>query len=169
MKKIYLLFLGLSLLACQNDEGNTVIGGPQEATLVTTWRLVDWYTDEPIDINGDGNASTSLWDQWNGCRKHTLMELLSDQTTRLTYTGPNNNPKCPPGTQTNDSYFWFPWDYVEDENTILFLSDDTAFSYQIVELTVNSLVLDGAGFLTCCDADISYHTDGYLRFVKEEQ
>ena len=167
MKKLFsLLFISLLFLGCKSDDNDNVEEQGQLA-IIGNWRLVDWYDDVPRDINGDGNASTDLYSQWNGCRKGNILVLKEDFTTRLIYTGTNNNPKCPPGLETNDTFTIEPWYYDSSYEELVFMGSDYLDSYEIMELNDTTLVLKGSGIFTCCDPDISYFTDGYLKFQRE--
>jgi hypothetical protein len=167
MKKLFtFLFISLLFLGCKSDD-DSVEEQEQQLEIIGQWRLVDWYDDVPRDINGDGNASTDLYSQWNGCRKGNILVLKDDFTANLVYTGPNNNPKCPTGMETNDSFAIEPWYYDSNYEELVFMGSDYLDSYQIMELSVTTLVLKGSGFFTCCDPDISYFTDGYLKFQRE--
>lgn len=137
-----------------------------ENRIIGKWQLTEWYNDTPIDINNDGKKSTDLYAQWNGCYKHSTLILNSNFTTNIVYTGKNNNLKCPPGLVSGDIFSIQNWKLSED-NDLTFIGDDYLDSYEIIKLTSNVLILKGSGFLTCCDADISYYTGGYLKFKKE--
>ncbi|WP_172805184.1 lipocalin family protein [Aquiflexum balticum] len=142
-----------------NDDSSALIKGE--------WILEDWYDSVPRDINNDGEASNNLFSQWNGCKKQSVLFLLDDRTGKIVYKGESNNPKCPPGFETNNFFRTGPWEYNEESQLLTFRGDDYLDSYSVIELSPNTLVLKGSGFLTCCDASISYFTGGYLKFRKE--
>ena len=154
----------LALFSCNSsdpDDDNSTL------SLVGDWELVDWYDDSPRDINGDGEATTDLWSQWDGCRKHTILTLMEDGTSMITYTGPDDNPRCPPGRLTDHMFNIEPWEVDEGNTEFTLVGDDTFDTYEIVEFTSDDLVLEGSGFLTCCDAFIGYYTAGFLRFERK--
>jgi len=165
MKKLYFFTsILLLLLGCKSDDDANIT---ENISLIGTWNLVAWYDTTARDINNDGNASTDLLSQWNGCKKHSKMILREDHTGDVIYTGPDNNPNCPQDFQTNDTFSTGPW-YTEEPPVIFTLiGDDFEDPYYIVELSSTTLILQGAGFLTCCDPDISYFTGGYLKFTRE--
>lgn len=164
MKKLLLILLMVSFFwSCGNDDDRK----ETEANIVASWKLVDWYDTEPRDINNDGNASTDLYSQWNGCFKQSTLVLYDDGSARKVYTGPNNNSKCPPDFQTGDFHTTEPWEISETEQTLTFFGDDYLDVYEIMEMTSTELILAGSGFLTCCDEDISFFTGGYLKFEAE--
>lgn len=159
------LFLLLLFTACQSDD--TTKAESSLPSLSGTWLLVGWYDEEPRDINNDGVASTNLFDQWNGCKKHSKLILNGNGMGEIIYTGPENNPNCPNDFHTNDSFGAGPWEV--DDPPIIFslIGDDFVDSYIIESLTAEELVLQGSGFITCCDESISYFTGGFLRFERE--
>lgn len=165
MKKVLLLIiLTLSVFGCKSDDTNNQ---DFETLIIGSWELVDWYDDIPRDINSDGVESTNLFDQWDACKKQSVMVLMEDNTGKLVYMGENNNPTCPPGFETGDSFTLELWEIDEVAQTFTLIGDDYIDVYEIVELTSNSLILEGAGFYTCCNAAISYYQGGYLRFEKQ--
>ena len=166
MKNIYLTLIVISLVfGCKNEDESIV--QPQEVTIVGNWKLIEWFDDVPRDINNDGQSSTDLMSQWNGCKKQSTLVLSSDHTGKIIYNGENNNPRCPPGFETNDFFTTDPWEIDDLNQELTLIGSDYFDSYEIVELTSESLILKGAGFFTCCDATISYFTGGYLKFRKE--
>jgi hypothetical protein len=157
----------------EDEDGNKIIYHDPDNLIIGKWKLVDWYNDTPLDINKDGNASTDLYSQWNGCFKHSTIEFFATlKSAKVTYTGPNNNLRCPPNSRTNDFYYTFPWritnpPWVISNNQILtFMGDDFLEEYEIIELSTITLILEGSYFLTCCDESISYYTGGFLKFIK---
>lgn len=169
MNKISYLLCSIILVfsSCSNDDGNDpAADNINEPALIANWRLVDWYSEVPIDINNDGNASTNLWDQWNGCHKFSILILNENGTSNIQYTGPANNPKCPPGHETDEVYEYLNW-FLSDNDTVLnFDLDDVSDTHEIIELSTENLVLKNAGSFSCCDSEINYYTDGYLVFEK---
>lgn len=166
MKRLMLIpLLAIMLFSCNNEEAsNQTI----EESIIGSWKLVDWYDDVPRDINNDGQASTDLYSQWNGCKKQSIFILSSDHTGKIVYIGDNNNPNCPNGFESNSSYFpTHPWEINEEDLSLVFMGDDFNDVYDIVELNSNTLILRRSGFFTCCNADISYFTGGFLQFEKE--
>ncbi len=161
VKHLFLPFLLFFLVSCNNQPTT-----PKNELILGVWKLTEWYSDTPIDINNDGKSSKDLLSQWNGCFKTSKIEF-SDKFdyVKIIYTGSNENPKCPPNFKTNDYSTTPPWKIEDDE--LIFIGDDYFDVYQIVELTNKTLILKGAGFLTCCDEEISYYTDGYLKFKKK--
>ena len=154
-----ILFILLVLYSCSSNT-NT-----DQAEIFGSWKLVYWFADNPIDINQNGQASTDLFSQWNGCKKQSILVMENDFSGRIVYTGAGDNVKCPPGFQTGDEFITEPWKL---ENGVLtFIGDDYLDSYEVITLNRNTLVLRGAGQWTCCDPDISYYTDGYLRFSRQ--
>lgn len=133
------------------------------------WKLDDWYDDMPKDINRDGQKSTDLFSQWNGCFKQSELVLSTDPSGKIVYVGMGNNPKCQPGFEHGDFHNTQYWELIEENGIkyLRFIGDDTLDQYEIIELNSTTLILKGAGFLTCCDPDISYYTGGYLRYVKK--
>ena len=140
-------------------------GQNKEAPLLGSWELIGWYDDIPRDINSDGNPSTDLFSQWEGCKKESILVLNKDGSGSIIYTGPNDNPKCPPGFQSGSRFNIPPWK-AEERNLILSGSDHDEI-YQIVELTASELVLKGSGIMTCCDPGISWFNGGYLKFRRK--
>lgn len=167
MHKLALMFFSCLLMSC-NQDGHSVDKNQEnpEEVLVGIWKLVDWYNEVPIDINGNGDETTDLFSQWDGCRKQSLLVLSEDGTTEIVYIGENDNPKCPSGFETNDSYSIEPWSYDEQDQSLIFTGDDYIDSYSIIELSDHTLVLDGSGFITCCDFNIDYYTGGFLKFER---
>jgi len=137
-----------------------------EDRLIGNWKLVGWYDDIPRDIDKDGNQSTDLFSQWDGCKKQSVLILSEDHTGKIIYTGKINNPKCPPDFKKGSFFTTEPWELTE-ENKLEFIGDDYYDSYEIIELNSNILILKGSSFITCCDSSISYFTGGYLKFKKE--
>lgn len=170
MKRIFFFLIVTWVLnSCTNQDERPLILEKIEAgdgSIFGNWKLVDWFDEVPRDINGDGQESMDLFSQWNGCGKHTILVLRRDYSGRRIYIGPNDNPKCPPGTRTNHSSPTLPWKLDENMQRLTFIGSDFFDSYEIVELTTETLILEGAGFLSCCDEDISYFTGGYLRFER---
>ena len=71
MKKLYFFAsIMLLLLGCKSDDDANIT---ENISLIGTWNLVAWYDTTARDINNDGNASTDLLSQWNGCKKHSKM------------------------------------------------------------------------------------------------
>ena len=159
MKRLLALFIVLGLLGCNSDDDVS------DDTLVGSWLLVDWFDVVPRDINDDGLASTDLYSQWDGCNKNSLLVLNADGSSELFYLGPNNNPNCPPDTQTNDGGPYLPWD--ANDGNLRFIGSDFFDTYPIQEHGGNNLVLQGSGFLTCCNQNIGFFTGGFLRFIKQ--
>lgn len=135
-------------------------------TIFGSWKLIDWYDEDPRDINQDGNASTDLFSQWNGCKKEGVLILEKDFTGKIVYLGKNENPKCPPGFSTNDSFALEPWEIDKEGKYFTLNGDDYSDSYEIIDLTHDMLILKGSGFFTCCDPAISYYTGGFLKFQR---
>lgn len=162
----FTLLLTLLMISCESDDK------PADETaslsLEGNWILTGWYDTEPRDINNDGVVSTDLYSQWNGCKKHSKLILNEDGTGEIIYIGPDNNPNCPENFQTNDSFGSGPWEV--DDPPIIFslIGDDFVDSYIIESLTENELILQGSGFMTCCDESISYFTGGFLQFEREQ-
>jgi len=152
------LFILLVLNGCSNNSSVS------QEEIFGSWKLIDWFDDKPIDINKDGQASTDLFSQWDGCKKQSILIMDKDFSGRIVYTGPQDNIKCPPGFQTGDVFDTEPWTF---ENGVLtFIGDDYFDSYEIITLSSSTLILRGAGQWTCCDPAISYYTGGYLRFSR---
>lgn len=161
MKRAFLIIIIITFsLGCQIDDEptNAIIGN---------WKLIDWYDETPKDINNNGEESTDLFSQWNGCKKQSTLILSKDNTGRIVYNGENKNTKCPPGFETNDFFPTEPWKFDERIQTFTLIGDDYLDSYEVIELTTETLILKGAGFFTCCDPEISYYTGGYLKFERE--
>ena len=137
-----------------------------EDKLLGNWKLVGWYDDISRDINKDGKKSIDLFSQWDGCKKQSTLILLDDNSGKIVYNGKINNPKCPTNFKKGSFFNIKFWEATE-ENKLEFFGDDYLDSYEIIKLRSNILVLKGSGFMTCCDADISYFTGGYLEFEKE--
>lgn len=157
------LTAALCLASCSDDDAPI----NYENGLVGTWKVVAWYNDTPVDIDGDGTASTDLFAQWNGCYKTSTLTLNANGTTNMTYTGLENNPTCWPGMQTNDSWDYLPWqiDPADDEypyTALEFIGDDYYLGFEIEELTETTLVLRGAGLYV-----YDGFTDGYLKFERQ--
>jgi len=155
---IICLIFSIAFLSTKKQEIDT--------RLIGNWKLVDWYDDIPRDINNDGNLSTDLFSQWNGCKKQSTLILLEDHSGKIIYTGKINNPKCPTDYSSGSFFTTESWE-ITDENSLRFIGDDYYDTYEIIELNSNFLILKGSGFMTCCDSDISYFTGGYLKFKKE--
>jgi hypothetical protein len=158
-----------ALTGCSDPDNNSFT---PEQLLVGRWKLETWYSDTPVDIDNDGTASTDLYSQWDGCYKNSEIKFNADMSTTITYTGPENNPSCPPGLIATDNWAGLPW-YVEPatadspNGTIVFTGSDYLESYPIVRLTDTDLIIKGAGLLVNGDASTSYYTDGYLKFTRE--
>jgi len=164
-KMIMIVFLLTVVFSCGNDDESN--DQDLNESIIGNWKLVEWYDDIPRDINNDGNATTDLFSQWDGCKKQSTLVLFEDNTGRIVYNGENNNPRCPSGFETNDFFTIEPWELDESNNKFILAGDDTIDEYEIVTLNSETLILEGAGFYSCCDASISYFTDGYLKFEKE--
>jgi len=169
IKYFFAALIIAALAGCSDPDNN---GFTQEQMLVGTWKLDAWYSDTPQDIDNDGNASTDLLSQWNGCYKYSTVQFSADMSSSITYIGPESNPKCPPGLLPNDNYNGLPWyidnSYAEYPNgEIIFTGSDYLESYEIVRLTDTDLIIKGAGLLVNAEPDNSYYTDGYLRFTRE--
>ena len=160
MKKTIIICLIFLLTFVSFKKQNT------EEKLFGSWELVGWYDEIPRDINKDGNQSTDLFTQWDGCKKQSVLILSEDYTSKVIYTGEINNPKCPPNFKKGSFLSTANWE-ITDENILKFIEDDYLDTYEIIELDSNILVLKGSSFMTCCDVDISYFTGGYLKFKKE--
>lgn len=144
----------------------SVKGQSNDALLFGHWELVGWYDDVARDINKDGHSSVDLFSQWHGCKKQSTLVLSEDHSGRIVYTGAPNNPKCPPDFKNGNFFSTDPWELMEG-NILRFIGEDYDDIYGIVELNVDSLILKGSQIITCCDADISYFTGGYLKFRRE--
>lgn len=150
---------------CQDDdEANNQ---NNEISIIGNWKLIDWFNDTPEDINNDGEESTDLFSQWNGCKKQSTLILSSNNTGKIVYNGENENPKCPSGFETDDFFSIEPWEFDELNQTFTLIGDDYLDSYDVIELSTETLILEGARFFTCCDSEISYYTGGYLEFERE--
>ncbi len=160
---IFTIFL---FLGCAKNSSSEI-----EGSIYGSWKLVNWYNEVPIDINGDGQESTNLFAQWNGCRKESIITLNDDGTSLMVYTGADNNVNCPPDFRTGDSLGNFSWQFEEDPATdiksLVFVGDDYLDAYQIIELTKTKLIIERAGHWTCCDSSISYYTGGFLEFKRQ--
>jgi|GEM_PF-3877538 len=171
MKKLSYFFALSTMLVLSGcgDDDSTV---ETSTALVGEWKLMEWYDDQPRDIDNDGNASTDLLSQWDSCRKYHNVRFNSGGTAALIYKGLQNSLACPPPPEgALNALPAFEWTLDETgENPILeFPTDDATDSYEILQLTSNTLVLKGAGFITCCDESISYYVDGYVKFRKVNQ
>ena len=155
---IYYLIFSIALLSFNTQ--NT------EDRLFGSWKLVDWYDDIPRDINKDGEKSIDLFSQWHGCKKQSTLILSDDNSGKIVYNGKINNPKCPVDFKRGSFFTTESWE-VTEENRLGFIGDDYYDLYEIIKLSSKILILKGSGFMTCCDADISYFTGGYLEFQKE--
>ncbi|MFL9844388.1 hypothetical protein [Flavobacterium rhizosphaerae] len=168
MKKIFsLLILSFLFMGCNNDDTKKQEYGNHPSMLVGQWKLVGWYSDEPLDINNDGEASTNLYSQWNGCNKNNILVLNADGTSQMMVLGNPENSDC---IIFHDNYEYLPW-YTENINdpaffTLTFMGDDYNITNQIVQMSGTLLTLKDSGFLTCCDPGISNFTGGYLKFEK---
>ena len=160
MNKV-VIYCFIGTLTCLICKGQTV-----EDQLIGSWRLVGWYDDIPRDINKDGDRSVDLFSQWQGCKKQSTLILSEDHSGKVIYNGEINNPKCPPHFKKGSFFATESW-VLNDEINLVFTGNDYDDIYEIIELNSKSLVLRGSGFMTCCDADISYFTGGYLKFEKE--
>jgi hypothetical protein len=157
---------GKHLIEDEDEDGNKIIYHDPDNLIIGKWKLVDWYNDTPLDINKDGNASTDLYSQWNGCKKHSIIEFSATlKYAKIIYTGPNNNLRCPPNFSTNDFFPTEPWE-ITNNQTLSFIGDDYYDRYEIIELSTTTLVLKRSGLFTCCDEYISYYTGGFLKFIK---
>jgi hypothetical protein len=166
MKRTFLIIVMIAFtFGCQNDDEPN--NQNNEISIIGNWKLIDWYDDTPKDINNDGEESTDLFSQWNGCKKQSTLILLNDNTGKIVYNGENDNPKCPPGFETDDFFSTEPWEFDELNQTFTLIGDDYFDSYVIIELSAETLILEGARFYTCCDSEISYYTNGYLKFERE--
>ncbi|WP_299442397.1 lipocalin family protein [uncultured Aquimarina sp.] len=166
MKRTFLIIvLIVFTFGCKNDDESD--NQNNEISIIGNWKLIDWYDDTPKDINNDGEESTDLFSQWNGCRKQSTLILSNDNTGKIVYNGGNNNPKCPPGFDTDDFFPTHPWTFDELNQTFTLMAYDYSDSYEIIELSSEILILKGSGFFTCCDSEISYYTGGYLKFERE--
>ncbi len=159
--KLLLIIILIFLFSC-NDDDNSV----PTVSIIGNWKLIDWYDDTPQDINNDGQASTNLFSQWNGCKKQSKLVLTSDNLGKIIYTGESNNPKCPNGFEANDFFTTETWRTDDLNQNFILIGDDYLDTYGIIELTLETLILKGSGFFTCCDSEISYYTGGYLKFEK---
>ena len=165
LKHFTLVITVLALLtACADDD--TVKKPTAEGLVPGKWKLVDWYADEPVDIDGDGVASTDLFSQWNGCRKNNTLILNDDFTAQMIEPGNPDNPDCI--TPVKPDYIIGPWQFDENDETgalsVVFIHDDYFDGYEIEEITQSTLVLKGSGFLTCCGQS---YTDGYVKFTRQ--
>ena len=157
MKKLSFLLLIIGVfVACESDDDNTTEQEPP--SLIGSWVLTEWYDTEARDIDNDGIASTNLLEQWDGCNKYSKMVLYENGFGEIIYIGPNNNPNCPEGLETNDSFSSGPWETESPPVIFTIIGEDFTDPYFIEELTESTLVLQGSGFLTCCDESISNFT-----------
>jgi len=161
----YFLVLAWCLSGCQSDED----GADEDPipNITGTWLLTEWYDDVPRDINNDGVASNDLLAQWNGCKKYSKLVLNENGTGEIIYIGPSDNPNCPDGFKTNDSFGSGPWEVDDPPYIFSLIGDDFVDSYIIESLTEQELILQGSGFMTCCDESISHFTGGYLKFTRQ--
>lgn len=152
------VFLGIS--GCSKDDSADIDFG-----IKGEWELVNWYSNEAIDLNGDGQASTDLYGQWDGCFKHSRLILQEENGNEvlLRYLGVDNKANCTPGIKHNDvitmGYTWS----LRNKN-LEFNGSDFVDSYPIKELTSKKMVLEGASFLVGSETT---YTGGYLEFVKK--
>lgn len=161
-KSILFLSIIALLYSCNSDDNNP----EPEAQISGNWKLTEWYDTEARDINGDGNASTDLLSQWNGCWKQSSVFLYGDFTSAKVYLGESDNQYCFPNIKREIPYPYLPYRITGNNETLTFIGDDFNDSYPIIELTNETLVLKGSGFLTCCDESIGYFTGGYLKFER---
>jgi len=164
MKKVIFTFITLGILfSCNNDDNES----NSDIEIIGDWKLVGWYDDTPKDINNDGQESTDLFSQWDGCKKQSTLILSNDNTGKIVYNGGIENTRCPTGFETGDFFTTEPWKFDKINQTFTLIGDDYLDSYEVIELSSGTLILKGAGFFTCCDSNISYYTDGYLKFEKD--
>lgn len=166
MKTSFFFVIIALLLSCAGDDDSNSTK-KVDNNIIGSWKLVAWYDDIPRDLNDDGNYSRDLYAQWDGCKKQSKMVLYENQTGEIIYLGANNNPNCPPGFETNDLFSSGDWSVDDPPIIFTLIGDDYEDPYQIIELSETTLVLAGAGFITCCDPAISYYTGGYLEFERE--
>lgn len=77
MKKIFLLLLASSLLACSNDDGGTA-PNPNLNLVIGTWNLSELRINPAQDIDDDGTTTTNVLDELS-CVEGTLT-LRADNT-----------------------------------------------------------------------------------------
>jgi hypothetical protein len=79
MKKLLLLAgIAACFTACTNDE--ELFGGFEEPfSAVGYWKLTSMTVETPVDINGDGTASTDFMAE-SGCYQNELLQLLPNNT-----------------------------------------------------------------------------------------
>lgn len=165
MKTPYNFMLALALLmlavSCNDDDKKPNNDSP----IFGEWRLTGWYDDTPKDIDSDGNASTDLYLQWNGCYKHNHLEINSNNTFRNIYKGNPENANCNTGQLT---VMPSPCQIKQNSNSTEFIivGDDYFDSYNVVQADDTTLVLEGSGLMTCCNSEIGYYTGGYLKFTR---
>lgn len=81
MKRILLAGLMLcTAFSCTNDEDLYTPTVP--FTILGSWKLISADVETPVDLNGDGTASTDLMTE-TGCLQNELMQFNADMATGL--------------------------------------------------------------------------------------
>ena len=83
MKKIFLLAVScFAILSCSSDDEGT-----NNNSLVGTWKLTSFTTDEPTDFNLDGVMSTNYIAE-SGCYDNSTMVLAANNVTTVNIQEP---------------------------------------------------------------------------------
>ena len=98
MKKIICLFSFLLILSCSSDDDNPeVVNQEFLDQLLGTYELKAAYTNDPIDLNGDGLKSTDVFEEVVYCNMSTILESyfckVVDRSTyqRIRFYAPSSN------------------------------------------------------------------------------
>ncbi len=175
---IVLVVLSTAILSCKENEDittekpvptwpdsfDTSILDRTKAELVYgTWVLTEWNDTIARDLNGDGQKSTDLLQQWDNCSKHYEVEISEGLRMKLTYQGPDNNPKCPPNRKKGDSHLMSEfWDLTEDRHgkCFRFFGSDYVMKNYVKQIDSNEITFDGLGIF------YSRHYGGTSKFTR---
>lgn len=137
---VFLIFLALSIISCNDDDGS-ISRSERDQALLGQWEYKAIITDRAVDINGDGEFNIDLFNtqEIRQCLKDNLI-FFSERGVgeKGAYSVNENGLACEDGlefsTIEEDSY-----ELVNENSVIQF---DTRNEMRILQLTKEKLVID---------------------------
>ena len=159
LKYLAIFLLILTIPGCEDEQPEY----EARFLLPGQWQLTDWYDDEEVDINNDGQASVNLYSQWDGCSKNVRINFRADNDFYTSNYGNPDNPSCTTLNVNEGSIN--RWQLL-NENTVLLTGDNFTREYEIVTLEDELLIIRGADLLVNTTDTPSNYNGGYLRFAR---
>jgi hypothetical protein len=80
---LYLTLISLIISSCSPHNKNENYNAPQgyaDSQLVGSWKITAFTSDTPYDWDGNGNAETNIYNNWDACEKDNLYIFAGDKT-----------------------------------------------------------------------------------------